>query len=363
MWLLSRLAIVVAMQILAPSYPGASAELPRPLPLDFVPGFVPKPSLELFTHWDAAWFRQIVIQGYDYAPDGKMHNIAFLPLFPLAVRTVMSFGFSFEIAGLFANNFAFLGALILVYRWVEEWHGRRAARWATAVMAWCPFSLFGTVIYSEGLFLLLSTAALRAFEKHQYARAALWGAMTTATRVTGLALLPTFLFVAWRERRPAIAYVVAVVTCVGLLAFSAYCGIRFGDPLAFIRVQKAWGTSTGINWEYWHSVFYNLFKWRIGALREFTKLVMLFGGGYLLWYLRAELTRVCAVYGFVSLLLIVNSGATLSVNRYVYGVVSVSVALGLLLSRNRRWGYATMGLFGVSLVGFAIYFAWWRFIA
>jgi Gpi18-like mannosyltransferase len=90
---------------------------------------------------------------------------------------------------------------------------------------------------------------------------------------------------------------------------------------------------------------------------------MVFGGGYLLWYLRTDLTRICAVYGFVSIALIVNSGATLSVNRYVYGIVSVSVALGLLLSRNRRWGYATMGLFGVSLIGFAIHFARWGFIA
>jgi len=34
-------------------------------------------------------------------------------------------------------------------------------------------SLFGTVIYSEGLYLLFSTAALRAFDKQQYAFVAL----------------------------------------------------------------------------------------------------------------------------------------------------------------------------------------------
>lgn len=187
--------------------------------------------------------------------------------------------------------------------------------------------------------------------------------MTTATRVTGMALVPTFFLVAWRERRPAIAYIVGLLTCVGLLSFCLYCAIRFGEPLAFVRVQKAWGTSTGFNWGYWYSVVYNLFQWRIGAIRELTKLVMVLGGGYLLWYFRNELTRVCAVYGLVSIALIVNSGATLSVNRYVYGIVSASVAMGLLLSRNRRWGYATMGLFAVSLVGFAIHFAWWRFVA
>ncbi len=362
MWLLSRLLIIIAMQLIAPYYPATPVEHEL-LPLDFVPGFIPKSGLELFTHWDAAWFKHIITQGYDYAADGKMHNIAFFPVFPLAVRAVMSLGFSVEIAGLLVNNFALLGAMILLYRWVEDRHGDSAARWATAVMAWCPFSLFGTVLYSEGLFLLFSTAALRAFEKHQYARAALWGALTTGTRVTGVALIPTFLFLAWREKRPPIAYLAGLATSGGLLLFMLYCWVRFGDPLAFVHVQKAWGTASGINWQGWWSMIVNLFQWRWGAVKEFTKLFMVFGSAYLFWHLRHQISRVATVYGLFSFLLIINSGAILSVNRYVYGVVSASLALGVLLSRHPRWGFATMGLFGTMLVGFAIRFAWWRWVA
>jgi Gpi18-like mannosyltransferase len=230
-------------------------------------------------------------------------------------------------------------------------------------MAWCPFSLFGTVIYSEGLFLLFSTAALRAFEKQQYARAALWGALTTGTRVTGVALIPAFLFVAWRERRPPIAYIVGLATSGGLLLFMLYCTIRFGDPLAFVHVQKGFGTASGVNWSGWWSMIVNLFKWRWGAIKELTKLVMVFGGAYLFWHFRREISRVAVVYGFFSILLIFSSGAVLSVNRYVYGIVTASLAFGLLLSRHPRWGYAIMGLFGTMLVGFSIRFAWWRWVA
>jgi Gpi18-like mannosyltransferase len=152
MWLLSRLLIIIAMQLIAPHYPATPAEHPTPFPLDFVPGFVPTSSLELFTHWDAAWFKQIVTQGYNYVDDGKMHNIAFFPVFPLAVRAVMSLGFSFEIAGLLVNNLALLGAMILLYRWVEERHGDSAARWATAVMAWCPFPYSAQSFTQKGYF-------------------------------------------------------------------------------------------------------------------------------------------------------------------------------------------------------------------
>ncbi len=365
MWLLSRLLIIIAIQLIAPHYPATPAEHAQPFPLNFVPGFIPKTGLELFTHWDAAWFKQIVTQGYDYADDGKMHNIAFFPVFPLAVRTVMTLGFSYEIAGLLVNNLALLGAMILLYRWAKKHHGESAAKWATAVMAWCPFSLFGTVIYSEGLFLLFSTAALMAFEKEQYARAALWGALTTATRVTGVALIPTFLFVAWRERRHQFAYVVGLAASGGLLLFILYCWIRFGDPLAFVHVQKAWGGTSGVNWQGWLAMIGYLFKWQWGAVNAFTKLFMVFGGAYLFWHLRHQLSRVALTYGFFSILLILLSGATLSVNRYVYGIPSASLALGLLLSRHRHrhWGYATMGLFATLLVGFSIRFAWWRWVA
>jgi Gpi18-like mannosyltransferase len=350
------------MQLLAPYYPATPVVHDLP-PMNFVPGYVPKPGWELFTHWDAAWFMQIVTQGYDYADDGKMHNIAFFPLFPLAMRAVMTLGFPAEVAGLLVNNLALLGAMILLYRWTEENHGISAARWATAVMAWCPFSLFGSVIYSEGLFVLFTTAALRDFEKGQYARAAVWGALTTATRVTGVALIPTFLIVAWREGRPNRAYLVGLATSLGLLSFMVFCAVRFGDPLAFVHVQKAFGTATGFNWQGWWLTIVFLFYLRFGAVKELTKLLMVFGGGYLLWHLRAQISRVAVVYGFCSIALILNSGAILSVNRYVYGIVSMSMALGLLLSRHRSWGYGTMGLFGILLIGFAIRFSWWRWVA
>jgi Gpi18-like mannosyltransferase len=78
-----------------------------------------------------------------------------------------------------------LAALYFLYFWVKKQAGESAARWPTAVIAWCPLSLFAGVIYTEGLYLLLSTAALAAFDKQQYGWTAFWGAIATATRPTG----------------------------------------------------------------------------------------------------------------------------------------------------------------------------------
>ena len=355
-WLLSRLVIVISMQLIAPLINPLpeNYELSPPLPLDFVPNFVPKTGWELFSHWDGAWYRRIATLGYDYADDGKWHSVAFFPLFPLLARGLMTLGLPFEVAGTLVNNLAFLGALLFLYGWAEERYDTGAARWTTAVLAWCPLSLYGTVLYTQGLFLLLTTAALRAFDNRQHGWAALWGAMATATRATGTALVPAFLFVSWRERRPAIAYAISLASGAGLLLFSMYCAIRFGDPLAFVHVQKAWGQPN------WWMIFMQALTLNKSNLMQ---VVMVFGGGYLLWRLRAKLPLIAVAYGFCSLALLIFSGALSSVHRYAYGIVSLSMALGVLLESHPRWGYLLMGLFAVFLVRYAIKFAWWMWVA
>lgn len=87
------------------------------------------------------------------------------------------------------------------------------------------------------------------------------------------------------------------------------------------------------------------------------KLIMVFGGIFLLWHFRSQISRVAVVYGFFTLALLLNAGRTISVDRYAYGIVSLSIALGLLLSRYPRWGYPIMLFLALNLVQVAILFS------
>ena len=397
MWLLSRLVIAVTMLLIAPSLPAPPG------------GIVPTPDWSVFSYSDSPRYETIALRGYEYGTDvHKKYNIVFFPLFPLLSRAVMALGLSFDSAGTLVNNLAFLGALVVLYHWVEERDGRSIARWATGVLAWCPLSLFGSVIYSEGLFLLFSTAALRAFDKHQYSWAALWGAIATASRVTAAALAPTFVLVAWRERRPVQAYLASLLATSGLVLFILYCAVHFGDPLAFVHAQRGWRDTVGINWkdwrrdlirmaigttnlqqrwivEPWHPLLFLLivvsayllwhFRKKLGFVAVFYSawtlwfglwlldgdalilFVSVFGGAYLLWHLRSQLSLIALTYGYCSLALIMASGGAASAQRYAYGIVSLSIALGMLLKRYPRWGYATMVFFAIVLVNFALRFS------
>jgi Gpi18-like mannosyltransferase len=396
MWGVSRLVVAIALVVIAPALPAPAG------------GVQPDFGWEVFSRWDSLLYQQIATLGYEYADDGKGHLVAFFPLLPLLIRGLMRLGFSFAAAGTLLNHGAFLAALVILYRWVAEMQGRSAARWATAVLAWLPASLFSSVVYTEALFLLFTTATLRAFEHQRYGQTALWGAIATATRPTGLALIPALLITTWRQKRPAIAYLASLSTGIGVFLFSLYCGWRFGDPVAFLKAQKGWDRAVGLPWQGWLKILtqitvgpvdwtngvvkdpwhpiliglllgiaYALWKsrQRIGTIAmgygfcvlgvllwalvgdPLINAIAVFGSLYLLWHLRTALPPIVWIYGLCGLALILLSGSTWSLSRIVYGVVSPTIALGLLLSRHPRWGYVVISFCAILLILFAVRFA------
>ncbi len=395
-WLLSRLFLLSIMLLVTPNLPTPAR------------GVAPTFGLGVFDAYDSLRYYAIATSGYEFLNDGQEHNIAFFPLFPLIIKGLMSLGLPFEVAGVLLNNIAFLVGLYYLYFWIQQYQGKEAARWVTAIVTWCPLSMYCTVIYTEGLYLLLSIAALRAFDHKQYTQTVIWGALATATRPTGLALIPALLLASWKERRPPIAYVASLFTGMGVLLFTLYCKVQFNNPLAFIDAQKGWRPSFGFDGQGWGKMLVQITigtsNWRHGIFRDplhillfgfilgcgyllwccrkqlssakvdygFGALILLWwilggdplidvvsliGGGYLLWRLRSELTPVTVFYGFCGIGLLLASGGTWSLSRLVYGIISPSIALGVLVSRHPRWGYMILGFSALLLATFSVRFA------
>ncbi|MEH2072199.1 MAG: mannosyltransferase family protein [Nostoc sp.] len=406
-WLASRILIWIAMLLVAPRLP---------LPAE---AFVPRFGWEVFDAWDSMHYRAIATSGYEFINDGNQHNLAFFPLFPLSIWVLMKLGLPFELAGTLLNNLAFFAAVYCVYFWSKEHYGNNVAQWVSAVVCCYPSSMFAAVIYTEGLYLFLSTAALRAFDSKQYRWTALWGAMATATRPTGMALILALAIAAWKERRPPIAYIASFATAIGILLFSLYCAIYFGNPLAFIQAQRGWRPSFGFDWQGWLNMLMQIvvgtnnwqfgwvqnpsggiqdpwylllvavivgggyFLWRFQKysisgklaygfytlvvfllilasdqwINNLLNVAMVLGGGFVLWREQKQLTPVTVIYGFCGIGLLLASGGTISLSRLAYGIVPLNIAIGVLLSRHPRQGYFILGLFATLLVKIAVGFA------
>jgi Gpi18-like mannosyltransferase len=363
-WLLSRILILVLMQGIAPALPLAPANHSLP-PVGYVFPHQPTMGWGLFTHWDGKWYEMIATKGYEYGADHatKRYSVSFPPLYSLVCWGVMTvFRLPFEVAGTIVNNVTFLAALLLMYVWVESQYGTKVAQWSAIALAWCPYSLYGTVAYTEGLFLLTTTAALRSFDRQHYFWASFWGALATVTRFFGTTLIPAFLLVAWKQKRGAIAYISALGVGVSWLVLMAYCGWKFGDPFAPFNSQLAWSTGQ----ETWKHVSGTLLLRRglsWNSLPDYLdcllKVFMFFGGGYLFWRFRQKLNFMTLAYGFCYLGILFSSFSTAEISRYSYANIALSIALGLFLATHSRWRLLILGLFLIKLIELVIRFTWW----
>lgn len=401
LWFWSRLLILVIMFGVAPFLPEQ-------------PGVIPVfGDWSVFAAWDSDFYRQIAQQGYSFIPDSNQHHsVAFFPLYPLLAKALTFIGIKFRHGAVLVNNGAFLGTIVCLFYWMKSQYGGNAARWIVAVLALCPLSLYGTVIYTEGLYLFVSTLSLWSFESRQYLGTAWWGALATATRPTGVALIPALLLVSLKEKRGLGAIAASLATGAGIGAFSLYCWWKFQEPLAFFAAQRSWRPDLGfdrngwlhmfmeiiVGWDNWKtftlvnplhplifaltfltglalwwkrrhlpagilgysSLVLGLILWLLGG-DAFLNILMSLGGGYLLWIKRHQLSLVVLTYGFCGLGLILASGSTISVNRISYGIISLSIATGLWLSdrpfKNLWGGYIFLSWFGIVLATFALRFA------
>ncbi len=359
-FVITRIVIFIVLQGIAPHLPLSLGvhELP---PFGMVPDYKPQMGWELFTHWDGKWYEDISTNGYTYnAQDlNQLYSIAFLPMYAVVSNLVMRLGLPFEIAGTLVNNVCFLGANYVLYRWVEEFHGVRLARWSIIAMTCFPTSMFGMTAYTDGLFMLSTTFSLRSFDRGNYFLATLSGMVAAATRMFGLALIPTFLIRAWQQRRSFGAYLAGLIIPGGLVLFLIYCQVVHGDFLATFHAQKPW------LWGHanWVTVVTKLWQSRGTAPDSWMQILTFWGYVVTLCLLRRQFNPTLWVYGMSSIGLLLLASSTDGIVRYVYDVSAFPVALGYVMMQYPKVRIPMIAIFTLIMSVFAIRFVWWNFVA
>lgn len=227
-----------------------------------VPGSYPTPNqpdslAAACMRFDARHYQQIANSGYQYAPNARS-TVAFFPLYPLCARLVArTFGIGTGEALLAVSNFCLVATFVLLARYVSVRLPSSAAggAWIVWVFAVWPSTLFLRMPYSESLFALLSVLLLYGItRKWPLLVLSVVAGLLTAARPVGMAA--TFALACHvllhgpgsRAARAARVLIYCPVACWGLLAYMAYQGMAFGDPLAFARTQAHWtyGSPEGI---------------------------------------------------------------------------------------------------------------------
>jgi hypothetical protein len=201
--------------------------------------------LPAWHQWDADWYINIARRGYAWHK-GITSPAAFFPLFPLLVRGAVEITHrSYDLCALVVSNLAFFGALLYLWRLTKNELGRDSAGRAILYVAAFPTALFFFAGYTESLFLFLTIASFYHLRQGDWIAAGVFGALASATRVTGVLLAIPFAYeyLAAREfslRRVGRKIGGLVLIPAGLLAFMLYLYAVTGDALAFTHSQVGW---------------------------------------------------------------------------------------------------------------------------
>ena len=199
---------------------------------------------------DGGWYVGTAKDGYEHrAFDAtEQHNWAFFPLYPLSLYLASHVTGGLMLTGILLSNIFLLPALILLHKTALAFGLDEAGADRTIFyVAAFPTSYFLSLPLTESLFLLVTVGSFYAAARGRWWLAGMVGALATATRFSGIFLLPALALLYWKQcgRRPRASASSLLLIPLGLLSFMLYLYMITGNAFAFKDVLAAWGRRSG----------------------------------------------------------------------------------------------------------------------
>lgn len=206
-----------------------------------------KYSNTIWWRWDSDWYGSIVQHGYGLRA-GLQSNVTFFPLYPLLWKIVaLVTKWPNHISALIASNLLALGSFVIFYRWLSVVWGEVVAKRGLLALAVFPTSFFLISVYSESTLLFLVVLMFLFVERGKWRLAAFMSLFASATRPVGIFLWPV-LFCLWffKIKNTKIInkvdfWSIIILPPIGILLFSLYLWVEFGDALAWLHGQGNYG--------------------------------------------------------------------------------------------------------------------------
>lgn len=222
-----------------------------------VAGAVASNAHEHFTRalvvWDAPWYLSIAQRGYVSAiPPGSgnpaQSNLGFFPLLPLLIRGTHDVtGFGLTVSGMIVTFIAGLLAAVAVWWLLREHFGEAGATRGTALVFFSPGAFVLSLVYTEGLTILLVACVLLALRRRSWLVAGLCAALATSADPVAIAVVvPCAIasYLAIRSRGEWRSLLAPLLAPLGIAAFFGYLWAHTGSPFEWFDAQRA-GWQTG----------------------------------------------------------------------------------------------------------------------
>lgn len=327
--------LICAGQLVVNSYPEIKA---HDAVISFERAQIARRLRETMSHADVAHYGGISAAGYRHAPfdvtNEHSQQFAFFPLHPLLLWVLRHFTNDVVLWGAALCNLFFFVSLVLLHKLTLAFgYGEAVARRTIFYLAAFPASYFFSIPMTESLFVLLTVASFYAAKREHWWTAGVIGMFASATRVTGVLLLPALLVLSWQVYRSLQIRKILGLLLVpgGLFAYMFYSWWLSGDALAFKHAAAAWGHQPSafflrsvIKWLLHPEPFaaaWNMYVLHVAAV------LLCFVCIYILARRREW---ALALYTAMSIVVPLSSGVLQSLERYTMGFFPLFIALGIV---------------------------------
>ncbi|RLC31497.1 hypothetical protein DRH13_02965 [Candidatus Woesebacteria bacterium] len=315
-----------------------------------LPSYLKQPFLWAWANFDGEHYLSIAYQGY------QPLTYFYFPVYPLTIYfAAQLLGGSFKslaVSGLLISNISLFIALIGFWKLVMLDYKKDIARLAILLLLVFPTSFYFGSVYTESLFLALVVWSFYFARKGKWILAGLLGAVLTATRVVGLALIPALLVEAYLQKRenkklnlsPVIMGI--LFSALGIVAYMAYLNQATGDPLEFFHNVSIFGQQRSSSLVLLPQVFYRYF-FKVLPNIDYSYIPVIFTtymeivtaivflGLAVVGFFKLRLSY--AFYLEIGYIVPTLSGSFSSLHRYVLILFPAFILSALWLSKSKKW--------------------------
>lgn len=302
----------------------------------------------MWVNFDGLHYIDIARNGYSPTHPAAQ---AFFPVFPIVVGQVAHALRDYVLSGLLVAHTSLLVALYFLYKLIKLDYSEKIAKNTLVLLLLFPTSFFFTCFYSESFFLLEVVLAFYFARTGKWFWAALWTALATATRITGVFMVPALVieyFLAYKLNIVSAIksrnFIWILLSPIGLLLYMYYLWVANSDPLYFAHVMPIYGMHRQMNHiVLLYQVFYRYIKMVIFMKHQdplffvvFLELLtgILFTGLSLLSFKIQRLSY--AFFLSASFLLPTLLGTFSSVPRYVIVLFPAFMLLGQWFTKQKK---------------------------
>jgi Gpi18-like mannosyltransferase len=297
--------------------------------------------LDLFHRYDAPYYIKIAVEGYEFSLE-KFSSINFFPFYPILIKIfnllIGNLIGGPKIIGYLISNISLVIASIYLYKLIRLDFNEDISMKSVFYMLIFPTSFYFSIIYTEGLFLLLTISAFYYARKKQWLVASILGFFISLTRVMGVFIFIPFLIeyldlnfnslkISLKKIKKDILYLLLIPA--GLFSFMLYQYIKFKDPLAFYHAKSI----LKINYSSFAETILSVGKYQLFNRIMFLGF-LIFAIIIIIYLYFSEVRLSYIIYSLVLLFVYLSTGKIEAMHRYV--AVLFPIYIGMALSSKNK---------------------------